>query len=156
MLNSQRYIIFVKITHLMSRILAVDYGIKRTGLAVTDPMQIIATALTTVETKNLYDFLKSYISENEVEKIVVGMPKQMNGTPSESLKSIEPFVNRLRKNFTQDIVYHDERFTSKLAMQTLIAAGAKKSDRRNKGLIDKVSAVIILQSYLESRENTIL
>lgn len=134
----------------MSRILAIDYGKKRTGLAVTDPMQIFATGLTTVDTKELMQFILTYLSENDVEKIVVGMPRQMDGTPSESFKYISPFVGQLKKKVTQEIVYHDERFTSKIAMKGLIEAGATKTDRRNKSLIDKMSAVVILQSYLET------
>lgn len=134
----------------MARILAIDYGKKRTGLAVTDPMQIIATPLVTVETKNLYEFIKEYMSQNEVEKVVVGMPLQMSGEPSESFKYIEPFVNRLKKSLSCEIIYHDERFTSKIALQSMITAGSKKSERREKGNIDKISASIILQSYMES------
>lgn len=137
----------------MARVLAIDYGKKRTGIAVTDPMQIIASPLTTVETKNLYDFIKEYLSQNEVEKIVVGMPLQMNGQPSESFKYIEPFVNRLRNSLSIEIVYHDERFTSKMALQVMITGGTKKSDRREKGNLDKISASIILESYLNSRAN---
>lgn len=134
----------------MARILAIDYGKKRCGIAVTDPLKIIASALTTIHPKELFPFIKKYISENEVETIVVGMPLQMDGTPSESFSSIEPFVNRLRKEISQPVIYHDERFTSKMAMQSLISAGSKKSDRRDKGVIDRVSATIILQSYLDS------
>ncbi|MFI3267385.1 MAG: Holliday junction resolvase RuvX [Rikenellaceae bacterium] len=135
----------------MARILAIDYGKKRTGLAVTDTLQIISSPLTTVETKNLFDFVIDYMSQNEVEKIVVGMPLQMNGQPSESFKYIEPFVNRLKKNVSCEVIYHDERFTSKLALQSMITAGSKKIERREKsGNIDKISASIILQSYMES------
>ncbi|MFI3262486.1 MAG: Holliday junction resolvase RuvX [Rikenellaceae bacterium] len=136
----------------MARILAIDYGKKRTGLAVTDVLQIIASPLTTVETKNLYDFIMNYLSENEVETIVVGMPLQMNGEPSESFKYIEPFVNRLKKNVSCQVVYHDERFTSKIALQAMITAGSKKTERREKsGNLDKISASVILQSFLEHR-----
>ena len=137
----------------MGRILAIDYGRKRTGLAVTDPLQIIANALTTVPTHTLMAFLKQYTAENEVETIVVGMPRQMDGTPSESYTYIRPFVQRLKKEMPQmKIEMVDERFTSRLAMQAMIAGGVKKERRReDKGLVDRVSATIILQSYLESR-----
>ncbi len=138
----------------MGRIVAVDYGRKRTGLAVTDPLQMIAGALDTVPTHTLMDFLRRYISENEVEAVVVGMPLQMDGTPSESYVYIRPFVARLKKEFPDlQVEMFDERFTSKLALQSMIDGGVKKSQRRkDKGLVDRVSAAIILQGYLESRQ----
>lgn len=135
----------------MSRILAIDYGKKRTGIAVSDTLQIIANGLTTVETGKLMDFLRDYISKEEVGKIVVGLPKQMNNEDSENMKRIEPFVNKLRKQFPQiTIEYFDERFTSKLAQRTMIDGGLKKKDRQNKALVDEISATIILQGYMES------
>ena len=137
----------------MSRILSVDYGKKRTGLAVTDPLQIIANGLVTVATSKLFDFLKDYISKEEVELIVVGRPLQLNGQPSENLARVEQFVNRWRKVMPEvPIEYYDERFTSVLAQQAIIAGGVKKKTRReDKGLVDEVSATIILQDYMRSK-----
>ena len=136
----------------MGRILAIDYGKKRTGLAVTDVLQIIANGLTTVPTHTLMDFILDYVKREPVERIVVGMPKQMNNEPSENMRRVEPFVNRLRKLLPDiPVDYHDERFTSVLAQRTIIEAGIKKMARRNKELVDEVSATIILQSYMESR-----
>ena len=135
----------------MSRLLAIDYGKKRTGIAVSDPLQIIANGLTTVETAKIYDFLKSYLEKEKVEKIIVGLPKQMNNEVSENMVRIEPFVNRLRKLYPEiPVEYFDERFTSKLAQQAMIAGGVKKKDRQNKALVDEISATIILQGYMES------
>ena len=134
----------------MGRILAIDFGLKRIGLAVTDEQQIIATALDTVHPKDIFDYLKKYINEHPVECFVVGDPKQMNNQPSEIVKFIDPFVRRLKKVFPEmKIDRYDERFTSKIASQTMISAGLKKKDRQNKSTIDKISAVIILQSYME-------
>ena len=137
----------------MSRILSIDYGKKRTGLAVTDPMQIIANGLTTVETKDLFDFLSKYIKQEDVEQIVIGKPTQPNGQPSENLARVENFVNRWRKAFPSiPIDYYDERFTSVLAHRAILEVGVKKKTRReNKGLVDEVSATIILQDYMNSR-----
>lgn len=136
----------------MGRILAVDYGRKRTGIAVTDPLQIIAGALETVPTHTLMDFIKTYTAQNDVDLLVMGMPRQMDGKPSESFTYIRPFVDRLAKEMPGlRVEWVDERFTSKLAMQSMIEGGVKKSQRRDKGLVDRVSATIILQSYLESR-----
>ena len=136
----------------MSRLLSIDYGKKRTGIAVSDPLQIIANGLTTVETSKLFEFLEDYLKKEEVESIIVGLPKQMNGEPSENMKRIEPFVNRLKKIYPKiNIEYYDERFTSKLAHQAMIDGGLKKQDRRNKELVDEISATIILQGYMESR-----
>ncbi len=138
----------------MARLLAIDYGKKRTGLAVSDEMQIIAGGLTTVATTELLDYILDYVKREPVERIVVGLPKQMNNEPSENMRRVEPFVNRLRKLLPDiPVDYHDERFTSVLAQRTIIEAGIKKMARRNKELVDEVSATIILQSYMESRRN---
>ena len=138
----------------MARLLAIDYGKKRTGLAVSDEMQIIAGGLTTVPTTGLLDYILDYVKREPVERIVVGLPKQMNNEPSENMRRVEPFVNRLRKLLPDiPVEYHDERFTSVLAQRTIIEAGIKKMARRNKELVDEVSATIILQSYMESRRN---
>lgn len=136
----------------MGRILSIDYGKKRTGIAVSDPLQIIANGLTTVETSRIFDFLDEYLQKEEVSSIVVGLPKQMNNEPSENMKRIEPFVNRLRKLYPQiPVEYWDERFSSKMAQQTMRDAGLKKKDRQKKELIDEISAAIILQGYMERR-----
>lgn len=137
----------------MSRILSIDYGKRRTGLAVTDPLQIIAGGLATVSTSELYDYLVDYVSCEPVERIVIGKPIQPNGQPSENLARVEQFVNRWRKNQPQlPIEYVDERFTSVLAHRAMIDGGLKKKARQNKALVDEISATIILQSYLESRK----
>ena len=136
----------------MSRILAIDYGRKRTGIAVTDPMQIIANGLTTVPTHELMDFLLKYVAQEKVERIVVGHPKQMNNEDSENMKYIKPFVAQLKKrlpDIPEELV--DERFTSVLAHQAMLDGGLKKKARQDKALVDEISATIILQSYLESR-----
>ena len=135
----------------MARILAIDYGQKRVGLAVTDPLQIVANGLETVPTADVLDFLKKYLAKEPVEKILVGLPKQMNGEESEMMKYIRPFVAKLQKIFPEmEIVYVDERFTSVLAHRAMLDGGLKKKDRQNKALVDKISATIILQSYLET------
>ncbi|MFK7834123.1 MAG: Holliday junction resolvase RuvX [Winogradskyella sp.] len=136
----------------MARILAIDYGTKRTGLAVTDEMQIIASGLTTVDTKMLLEYLENYVSTENVEKIVVGLPKQMDNTASESEVYIQKFLVKLAKAIPEIPVKRvDERFTSKMAFQTMIDGGLKKKQRKNKALIDEISATLILQSYLSSR-----
>lgn len=136
----------------MGRILALDYGQKRVGVAVTDELQLIANALTTVHAKDIWDFLKEYLAKEKVDCIVVGEPKQMNNLPSESAKFIEPFVKQLKKLYPDmDVKRIDERFTSKMASATMLAAGLKKKDRQNKETIDTISACIILQSYLETK-----
>ncbi len=136
----------------MGRILSIDYGKKRTGIAVSDPLQIIANGLTTVETSRIFDFLDEYLQKEAVSCIVVGLPKQMNNEPSENMKRVEPFVNRLRKLYPQITVeYWDERFSSKMAQQAMRDAGLKKKDRQNKELVDEISAAIILQGYMERR-----
>jgi putative Holliday junction resolvase len=136
----------------MGRIVAIDYGRKRTGIAVTDELQIIATGLTTVPSSQTIAFLSKYMTTEHVECFVVGEPRQMNNSPSESVIYIEPFVRLLKKTFPAIPVERiDERFTSKMAVQTMIQAGLKKKDRQNKALVDQISATIILQSYLEAR-----
>jgi putative Holliday junction resolvase len=136
----------------MGRILAIDYGTKRTGLAVTDEMQIIASGLTTVDTKMVLSFLKNYIVTENVEKFVVGLPKQMDNTASESEVYIQKFLEQLAKSIPNIPVERvDERFTSKMAFQTMIDSGLKKKQRQNKALIDEISATLILQSYLASQ-----
>lgn len=135
----------------MSRILAIDYGKKRTGLAVTDPLQLIANGLTTVDTAKLIDFLMTYLKKEKVERIVVGLPKQMNGQESDNMKNIIPFVNRLKKLIPDiPIEFFDERFTSVLAHKAMLESGIGKKARQNKALVDEISATIILQSYMES------
>ena len=137
----------------MSRILAIDYGKKRTGIAVTDPMQIIANGLTTVPTHTLMDFLMNYVQKEQVERIIIGHPKQMNSEDSENMKNIVPFMNQLKKKMPQmPVELVDERFTSVLAHQAMLTGGLKKKDRQNKALVDEISATIILQSYMESRK----
>lgn len=135
----------------MARILAIDYGKRRTGLAVTDELQLIAGGLATVDTKLLLDYILDYLKREPVERIVVGLPKQMNNEPSENMGRIEPFVNRLRKLVEIPVEYYDERFTSVLAHQAILASGKGKMARRDKALVDEISATIILQSYMESR-----
>lgn len=136
------------------RILSIDYGKKRTGLAVTDPLQIIAGGLGTVETSVLYEYIEAYIQREQVERIVIGKPMQPNGQPSENMVRVENFYNRWRKAHPEiPIEYYDERFTSVLAHRTMIDGGVKKKTRReNKGLVDEISATIILQDYLQSRK----
>ena len=133
----------------MARIMAIDYGSKNVGIAVTDPLQIIATGLTTVHSKDVIDFLKKYMEKEEVVCIVVGEPRQMNNEPSESARFIEPFVMHFKRTFSGIKVERmDERFTSKMAFQTMIDSGLKKKARQDKKLVDEISATIILQSYL--------
>ncbi|MFH6768326.1 Holliday junction resolvase RuvX [Gaetbulibacter aquiaggeris] len=136
----------------MGRILAIDYGLKRTGIAVTDELQIIASGLTTVLTNDLISFLKDYIKKEKVELFLIGEPKQMNNSPSESEALIIPFIKKLDNVFPNiPIKRVDERFTSKMAFQTMIDSGLKKNQRKNKALIDEISATLILQSYLYSK-----
>lgn len=135
----------------MGRFLAIDYGTKRTGLAVSDTLQIIANGLATVPTHTLFDYLRQYLEKENVERIIVGLPKQMNNEFSENMKHIRPFVKKLQAIYPAiPVELYDERFTSALAQKTIIEAGLKKKDRQNKALVDEVSAVIILQSYMES------
>jgi len=136
----------------MGRILAIDFGQKRTGIAVTDELKIIASGLTTVNTKDLLSFLKDYTSKESVELFIVGKPKQMDNTDSESEEFIKPFLKSLLTNFPSIHMKRvDERFTSKMAFQTMIDSGLKKKQRQNKALVDEISATIILQSYLYNR-----
>ncbi|GAB3328394.1 Holliday junction resolvase RuvX [Larkinella ripae] len=132
--------------------LALDHGTKRTGLAVTDPLQLIATALETVPTYQLLDYLKRYVAGESVEAFVVGLPRRLDGTDTDNTPRVRGFVEKLKAVFPDiPVHWHDERFTSSMALQAMIAGGTKKKDRREKGNIDKVSAVIILQSFMESR-----
>ncbi|MBN1159218.1 MAG: Holliday junction resolvase RuvX [Bacteroidales bacterium] len=138
----------------MGRILAVDYGQKRTGIAVTDPLQLIANGLVTVPTSEIFSFLAEYFGKEAVEAVVVGYPREMNNLPSEAVQYIEPFVRKLKKMYPEkNIVMMDERFTSKIAVRAMIEGGAKKKTRQNKSIIDRISATIILQSYLEMRKS---
>lgn len=137
----------------MGRILAIDYGRKRVGLAVTDPLKIIANKLGTVRSHLIFDFLKDYFQKEEVEKVIIGYPLQMNNEPSEAVLYINPFLKRFQKLYPDmPIEQVDERFTSKMAFQTMIDAGLKKKDRQNKEMIDAVSATIILQTYMEQEK----
>jgi putative holliday junction resolvase len=133
----------------MPRIVAIDYGGKRTGIAVSDPLQIIATALETVPTKELFSFLKEYSSKEEIESFVVGEPKNLDGSDTDASQMVRNFLVQLKSQFPEKPIHLiDERFTSKMAMQSLIASGTKKKDRKVKGNIDKVSATIILQDFM--------
>ena len=137
----------------MPRILAIDYGTKRVGMAVTDPNQLIATGLDTVHSKDVISFLKNYIIKEEVECFVVGEPKQMDASDSQIKKQLDQFINRLKKNFPEiPVERSDERFTSMMASQALLMSGVKKKERQNKELIDMTSAVIILQSFMERKK----
>lgn len=137
----------------MGRILAIDYGRKRCGIAVTDPLKIIANGLETVATHKLMDFLKEYTSHEQVELIVIGQPTQLNGQPSESMRYITPFIDRLKKEMpNMPIEMVDERFTSSIAHQAMIDGGMKKSDRRDKARVDTIAASIILNDYLQSKQ----
>ncbi len=137
----------------MKRILAIDYGTKRAGIAVTDTAQIIASGLTTISTQDIFKFINDYLTKEKVECIVVGEPKNLDNTPSESAASINDFIKKLKIKQPDMPVYRvDERFTSKMAFQAMIAGGVKKMDRRNKGTIDMVSAAIILQSFMEMKK----
>ena len=139
----------------MGRILAIDYGRKRCGIAVTDVERIIATGLTTVEAHRLLDFLKDYCQKEPVDVFVVGEPKQMDNTPSESAQYIEPFLARLAQQFPdKEIARVDERFTSKIAFRAMIDGGLKKKQRQNKALVDTVSATLILQDYMTMHQRT--
>ena len=144
--------IFAEIVYRLGRILAIDFGKKRTGIAVTDELQIIASGLTTVNTGELILFLKDYVSKEKVELFLVGKPKQMNNTDSESEALILPFLTKLSKQIPKIPVHRvDERFTSKMAFQTMIDGGLNKNQRKNKALVDEISATIILQSYLYNK-----
>jgi len=137
----------------LARIISIDYGRKRTGLAVTDSLQLIAGGLATVSTSELFEWLKAYIAREPVERIVIGEPRQPNGAPSENLARVQQFVNRWRKAVPHiPIEYYDERFTSVLAHQAMIDGGLKKKARQNKALVDEISATIILEDYMRSRK----
>lgn len=137
----------------MSRILAIDYGLKRTGIAVTDPLQIIATGLTTVESKQLIPFLKDYFSKEPVELIVIGEPKNMDDSDTHATPLVEKCIKDLQKNFPHiPVEKTDERFTSKMASRAMIEMGMKKKQRRNKALVDEIAATIMLQEYLNANE----
>ncbi len=137
----------------MARILSIDYGRKRTGIAVTDPLQIIAGGLATVSTSGLFDWLQQYLQQEQVERIVIGEPRQPNGQPSENLQRVQQFVNRWRKAHPEiPIDYYDERFTSVLAHQAMLDSGLRKKARQDKALVDEISATIILEDYLRSRK----
>ncbi|MVO10976.1 Holliday junction resolvase RuvX [Flavobacterium sp. TP390] len=134
----------------MARILAIDYGLKRTGIAITDEMQLIASGLTTIPSETVLAFLKDYFSKEKVEKVIIGEPKQMDGTPSESAIIIDKFILLFQKEFPQMLLDRvDERFTSKMAFQTMLDSGLKKNQRKNKALIDEIAATIMLQDYLQ-------
>jgi putative Holliday junction resolvase len=138
----------------MARILSIDYGRKRVGLAVTDPGQIIATRLTTVPTHTIWDYLTGYFQKEKVETVVVGYPLQMNNEASESVRYINPFLKKFQVQFPEiNLEIYDERFTSKIAFQTMIDGGLKKQRRQDKALVDGISATIILQNYLELKRN---
>jgi len=139
----------------MGRIIGVDYGLKRIGLAVTDPLQIFASPLTTVSPAEFDNFIIDYLKKNEVDAFVIGYPVQMNNKPSESVIQINPFIKKLKKTYPDKHIHlADERFTSQMAIRTMIDGGVKKKDRQDKSMVDKISASIILQSFLDTRSNT--
>ncbi|RYD70289.1 MAG: Holliday junction resolvase RuvX [Sphingobacteriales bacterium] len=136
----------------MGRILAIDYGLKRVGIAVTDPSQIIATPLDTVATPDVLLFIEKYMQREPVDLFVVGMPVHLDSSPTDATPHVKGFVKRLKQKFPEkEVVLADERFTSRIAKQTMLAGGVKKMDRRDKGMVDRLSATILLQSYMESR-----
>jgi len=138
----------------MGRILAIDYGRKRTGLAVTDPLRITANPLLTIETNGLIGWLRTYFAQEQVDEVVIGHPTQMNGQESENMNYIRPFMGVFRKEFPdKPITMYDERFTSVLAHQAMLAGGMKKKDRQNKAVVDKIAACIILEGYMDSLHN---
>jgi putative holliday junction resolvase len=138
----------------MGRILAIDYGTKRIGLAVTDPMQIFASPLSTISPEEFYSFIERYLKTEVIDAFVIGYPLEMNNKPSKSVTYLNPFIKKLKKTFPEkDIHLVDERFTSKMALRTMIDGGVKKSDRKDKSIVDKISASIILQSFLDNRSN---
>lgn len=138
----------------MARILSIDYGKKRTGLAVTDPLQLIAGGLATVASKSLPEFLKKYMQQEKVERIIMGEPRQIDGSPSENYARVQEVLKKLRAAFPDiPIETYDERFTSVLAHQAMLTGGLKKKERQNKALVDEISATILLQSYMEAMRN---
>ena len=137
----------------MARILSLDYGKKRTGVAVTDPLQIIASGLTTVDTQQLFDFLKDYISKEVVEKIIIGLPYQLDGTPTDATASVLHCIRRLKNSFpTIPVVSVDEQFSSKMASRAMLDMGLKKKDRQKKGLVDEIAATLLLQEYMQANQ----
>jgi putative pre-16S rRNA nuclease len=137
----------------MGRILAIDYGQKRVGLAVTDELQMIATGLTTVHVRDIWQYLSDYFKKHEVDSVVVGEPKDMRNNPSDSTRFIEPFVKKFKKTYPNIKVFRfDERFTSKMALDAMITGGLSKSKRQNKALVDTISATLILQSFMDSKK----
>lgn len=150
--SKSKYLNFEK-KKIMPRVLAIDYGKKRTGIAITDEMQIIASGLTTIPSETAIAFLKDYFAKEKVERVLIGEPKQMDYTPSESTEIIEAFVEKFKKSFPDlPIERVDERFTSKMAFQTMIDSGLRKKQRQNKALIDEISATIMLQDYLSKKK----
>jgi putative Holliday junction resolvase len=138
----------------MGRILAIDYGSKRIGLAVTDPMQIFASPLNTVSPKEFDNFIENYLKTEEVDAFVIGYPLKMNNQPSDAVKYINPFIKKLKKSYPEKVIHlADERFTSQMAFRTMIEGGVKKNKRQDKSMVDKISASIILQSFLDNRSN---
>jgi putative Holliday junction resolvase len=138
----------------MGRIIGIDYGTKRIGLAVTDPLQIFASPLDTVKSDEFYQYINNYLKTEVIDAFVIGYPVQMNNKPSESVNQINPFIKKLKRTFPEKLIHLvDERFTSQMAFQTMIDGGLKKNDRRDKSLVDKISASIILQSFLDKRSN---
>ena len=139
----------------MGRIIGIDYGLKRIGLAVTDPLQMFASPLTTVSPGEFDKFILDYLKKNEIDAFVIGYPVQMNNQPSESVIYINPFIKKLKKTYPEIHIYlADERFTSQMAIRTMVEGGVKKKDRQDKAMVDKISASIILQSFLDNRANT--
>lgn len=140
----------------MARLLSIDYGKKRTGLAVTDPLQIIAGGLATVSTSELFSFLQDYVRRETVERIVIGEPRQADGSPSENLERVKQFVNRWRRALPDiPIEFYDERFTSVLAHRAMLDGGLRKKARQNKALVDEISATILLQDYMRARHPSV-
>ncbi|MCG6187023.1 Holliday junction resolvase RuvX [Maribellus maritimus] len=140
----------------MGRILAIDYGRKRVGIAVTDPQQIIANRLTTIATHTIWEFLNKYFQDEKVDGVVVGYPMTLNNQPSEAVNYINPFLKKFEKKYPEiKLETFDERFTSRMAFQTMIDGGVKKQKRRDKAMVDAISATIILQNYLEYKRNKI-
>lgn len=138
----------------MGRIIGIDYGRKRIGIAVTDPLQMFASPLTTISPPEFDNFMKDYLKIEKVDAFVIGYPRQMNNQPSESVKYIDPFIRKLKKSYPEiELHYADERFTSQLAFRSMIEGGVKKEDRKNKAMVDRISASIILQSFLDTRTN---
>lgn len=148
------FLLLLHPTNIMGRIIGIDYGTKRIGLAVTDPLQIFASPLVTVKPIEFFSYIDNYLKTEPIDEFVIGYPMQMNNTPSESVNQINPFIKKLRNTFPgKQIHLVDERFTSQMAFQTMIDGGVRKNDRRDKALVDKISASIILQSFLDNRSN---